>query len=175
MGRDAAEIKAEDGRRNDALRRPGQVQPLARVLARVAGPALRKRGLTRAELLLDWSSIAGPYFAAHTSPLKLTYPRGKGDAGVLHLAVSPALATAVQHDAPRLVERINAWLGHRAIGGLRLVGMEQPPPAPPRIAPPPRPKPAGPAVAAVGDGPLRDALARLERHFADPGTDGRPL
>ncbi len=160
-------------------RRPGQVQPFARVMARVAAPALKKRGLTRAELLVDWPRIVGRYFAAHTAPLKLAYPRGRGDGGVLHLAVAPGLATAVQHDAPRLIERINAYVGHGAVLRLKLTaGLPEPPD---RLSPlPPRPTRAGPspAVAAVAEGPLRDALQRLERHLppaaeprGDPGGD----
>ena len=153
------------------LRRPGQVQLFGRVMARIAGPALKKRGLTRAELLVDWPRIVGPYFAAHTAPLKLVYRRGRGDGGVLHLAVAPALATAVQHEAPRLVERINAYVGHGAIGQLRLSGGLPAAPAPRALRAPPVAMAPSPAVAALDEGPLRDALHRLERHMARAQPD----
>lgn len=166
--------RPQDAVPDEAMRRPGQVQPIGSVVVRVAAPALRKRGLTRAELLTDWPQIVGPYFAAHTSPVKLSYPRGRGDAGVLDLAAAPALATAIQHDAPRLTERINAWFGHRAVGRIRLVGAELPPAPPPPPPPVPRPPADVPAVAGLAAGPLRDALARLARHLDIPKR-GTPL
>lgn len=156
------------GKDESARRRPGQVQAFGRVLARVTAPALKKRGLTHAELLVDWPRIVGAWFAEHTAPVKLAYPRGRGDAGTLFLAVAPALATVVQHDSPRLIERINIYFGHAAIARLRLTAST--------VSAPVRRKPLkiplrgpvaapSPAVANLGEGPLRAALERLERRL----------
>lgn len=163
--RDSKKAHAADATR----RRPGQVQAFARVMARVTAPALKKRGLTQAELLIDWPQIVGPYFAKHTAPVRLTYQRGRGDAGILHLAVSPALATALQHEAPRLIERINTHAGHKAVERLKLVAaaLAVAPQRKRSILPPPVAAQPPQAVAAVEEGPLRDALRRLARHFPE--------
>ncbi|MEZ5668400.1 MAG: DciA family protein [Alphaproteobacteria bacterium] len=148
-------------------RRGGRARPIGRLVARVAAPALKKRGLTRAELLVDWAQVVGPYFAAHTAPLKLSFPRGRSDAGVLQLAVAPGLAVAIQHEAPRLIERINGWFGHAAIGRLTLTTAGPPVRAARRRMPAPPAAAAMPAaVAAMDESPLKLALARLNRHFA---------
>jgi len=156
---------SKDRANDEQAERARRTQRIGAVAARLAGPALKKRGLTNAELLVAWPQIVGPYFARHLMPTRVTWPRGRGDCGLLHLTVAPGLATAVQHEAPRLIERINGFFGHAAIGRLKLIAgtiparPERPRPRLPATGPP------SPEVAALGEGPLRDALARLERHL----------
>lgn len=150
----------------DIFRRARRTQRIGAVAARVAAPALKKRGLTNAELLVSWHHIVGSYFAHHLLPTRVTWPRGRGDCGVLHLTVAPGLATAVQHETPRLIERINGFFGHAAIARIKLTAGAIPTirPEHPRLRMP-APAPESSAVAAFGEGPLHDALARLERHL----------
>ena len=154
-----------DPRSDDPKRRPGQTQPIGKIFARIAAPALKKRGLTNAELLMAWPQVVGSYFALHTAPLRLTFPRGRGEAGVLHLSASAGLVTAIQHDAPRLIERINGYFGHKAVGRLKLSATRQVRPVKRRRLPsepgPTRPPPA--AISALEDSPMKEALIRLHR------------
>jgi hypothetical protein len=150
--------------RSDTNTRRG-LQPMASLMWKVASPALRKRGLSEARIVTDWAEIVGPLLARATSPDRL-----KTDArdapGVLHVRAVGPVATEVQHLAPQIVERINAYFGYRAVDRLHIVQ------APPRTRR--RRRPAEPAtlddntrnavearVAAVSDDALRDALARL--------------
>jgi len=149
---------------------------LAVSLSTVLRPALERRGRAFGSLVAKWSSIAGERLAAETAPERLVTARG-GPGGTLHLRVAPGVAPIVQHEAPQLIERINAFLGAGIVARLKLVQA-------PLAAPPPRRAPRAPARAAdpgrvaalaaraesVADPELRAALARLAAVLA--GRDG---
>jgi hypothetical protein len=93
---------------------------ISRSLAKLTRPVLEKRGAAFAALVAGWPEIVGARFADDTALERLAQPRGGGP-GVLHLRVTPGLALELQHLAPQLIERINAFLGHRAVERLALV------------------------------------------------------
>lgn len=137
---------------------------ISRSLAKLTRPVLEKRGSAFAALVAGWPEIVGARLADDTALDRLVQPRGGGP-GVLHLRVTPALALELQHVAPQLLERINAFLGHRAVERLALI---QRPMAirPPRRGAPDRPDPArlraaASAAAAIDDPELREIVARF--------------
>jgi hypothetical protein len=144
---------------------PRALAALAPSIARRAGGKAAATALGR--LALDWPLIVGPRWAAATRPEKLTPGRGK-DAGeegaTVTLAVDPGEALALQHELPRLIERINGHFGHAAVVKIKL---KQAPLAPPPARPRPAPLPQAEAakiddlVAAVGDNALRQRLATM--------------
>ncbi len=148
-------------------------QPIARMLdAYLSGhPGARKaRGL--AALRRDWADIVGPDFKDIAWPERIDPPRGRRPA---ELCVRATAGTAVllQHDGPRLVARVNDYLGAAAIGGIRIVpGAPPRPAARPDRAPPPLAEddPRALALAAraerIGSDPLAAALVRLGRAVA---------
>ena len=135
---------------------------LNRALSVVLDPAARRRGFAAAALLSDWRLIVGAALAARCQPVLLE-ARG----GVLHLYAGGAAALEIQHAAPQLVERVNTYLGFRAVRRLRLVQS----PLPPRPSPPEEPPLRSLApdelqtldsnVVAVPDPELRAALLSL--------------
>lgn len=137
---------------------------ISRTLAKVTRPVLEKRGAAFAALVAGWPDIVGARFADDTALERLAQPRGGGP-GVLHLRVTPALALELQHLAPQLIERINAFLGHRAVERLAFVQR------PMAIRPPRRPGPDRPdalrlraaesAAAAIDDPELRQIMTRF--------------
>jgi hypothetical protein len=155
--------------------------PLAATLPAVTKAALGKRGMALAALLAEWEAIMGPGLAAATTPIRLVRERPKGEAegaekaeeagAVLELRAEGAAAVELQHLEPRILERINAHFGYRAVTRLKL---RQGPAGGFRR----RPAPAVPAIRrpgaaeeralflqleGVGDESLRDALAGLGR------------
>ncbi len=100
---------------------------VGRFVAPIAGKTLSRGGTVLAELVSEWSTIAGSSLAGYTSPAKLTKAapepnsEGKPTPSVLHLKVDPARALEVQYSTPQLIERINQTLGFRAVSGLRVV------------------------------------------------------
>ncbi len=167
------------------------MRALAASIARVAKPALRRRGLAAGRVVADWPEIVGAELAAQCLPERLvsdgpghgaTGPGGAKRGGVLHIRVAGPLATELQHLEPLVIEKINTYFGYRAVERLRLIQG----PMPDR---PPRPAPAEPArdstmgeadraeiearLGTMADGALRAALGRLGRAVAGRGTVGR--
>ncbi|MFV3073887.1 DUF721 domain-containing protein [Niveispirillum fermenti] len=105
------------------MNEPGGFGPqrLGRTLKTIAGKALGKDGLAFGALLTDWPTIMGSRLAEQTGPLKLVFPAGRRENAVLHIRVSSAAALLVQHEEPQILERINAFMGWRAVARLKLV------------------------------------------------------
>jgi len=92
-------------------------------------PAFEKFGFPAAALLTDWSAVAGSELAAFTAPERLKWPRrgegpeseGADKGATLLLRVSGARALEVEQMRPRLIERINAAFGYRAVSNIRII------------------------------------------------------
>jgi hypothetical protein len=132
-------------------------------------PAFEKYGFPAAAILTDWAAIAGNELAAYTAPERLKWPRKQssdpdnaGQAGAtLILRVDGPRALEVEHMRPRLIERINASFGYRAVADIRVLQA----PLIRRDAPRKRPIPPAPASTAVladlTDVRVKEALARI--------------
>jgi len=130
---------------------------------RLASGLAKGRGASIARLRAEWSAVVGPDLARITRPEALTASRGRSGK-LLRLRVPGAAALEVQHMAGQVVERVNAYFGHKMIDDIRLVQGAIAAPA----AAPPRPAPDARRVAemteraaTVKDPELRAALARL--------------
>ena len=154
-------------------------KPLRDLLGKVVGETFTRQGFASAELVTRWTEIVGGEIAAHSEPVKIQWPRPVSPAansltsgeelasgrtaGTLVLRVEGPAAIEVQHLANVICERVNRFLGWRAV---ERIALRQ---APLRRAPH-RPNAAPDAVAAariaatmpqVADEDLRQALARL--------------
>ena len=142
-------------------------RPLRDIAGKLIGDAFARQGFASVELVTRWEDIVGPEIAACSEPIKLNWPREAeredGEAATLILRVEGPAAIEIQHSADVICERINRFLGWRAIGRLAL-----------RQAPLRRrqktvkalPDPAATAEIAerlsdIGDDALKQALARL--------------
>lgn len=138
-------------------------RPVGALIPALTRPAFRRRSPAGAQIMADWPAIVGPALAAVTAPRRLS-------AETLTVACSGPVAMELQHLAPQLVARVNAYLGHAAVARLRLTQDFAAPEPPP---PPPAPSPetdarAEAAAATLPPGPLRDALAALGRAVLRP-------
>ena len=143
-------------------------QPLGNFVSRCLGDVFARQGFASGELVTHWAEIVGAEIAALAEPIKLQWPRAGGheetEPATLVLRVEGPPAIEVQHLAPVILERVNRYLGWRAVGRL---GIRQAPLARRRSSD----RPASPSAAAtaalaatltgIDDAPLRDALARL--------------
>ncbi len=139
------------------------------------------RGASVARLRSEWTAIVGPDLARITRPEALLSNRGarsgaSGAGKLLRLRVPGAAALEVQHMAGHLVERVNAYFGHRMVDDIRLVQGA----IATHAAPPPTPAPDARSVAqmaeraaSVKDPELRAALTRLGARIASRGVTGR--
>ena len=157
---------AKDKPPAETLQRHAGLRPLGESLGRVVRPLVKDRPLAETQLLLDWTSIVGEELASLARPLKVRFDRpAERLGGVLELACEGGAALELQHRAPQLIERVNAWLGYPAIARLRLKQVTRPKPAaaatPPARPARARPLPPAPPLPSTGDEGLDAALARL--------------
>lgn len=160
-------------------------KPLAEFVDVCLGRALAAQGFAASDVILAWADIVGERLAAFSQPLRIDWPRrGAGrshedrpDPATLVVRVEGAFALEMQHLAPVVIERVNAYYGWRCVGRLVL-----------KQGPVRRPRPAattgrtltaeeqsviGGAVAPIAEEGLRQALDRLGSAVlsqADPGT-----
>jgi len=158
--------------RGDKPRRGGGPKALADSLREVTVRALGQRSHAERSLILDWPSIAGGDVARLCTPLGLSFQRrDRRLDGTLALRVASGHATRLQHLEPQLIERINGYLGYRAVARLRLLhggapaaGVSQAPADEPAAGQPYAPDGGrAPGGEAISDPTLRAALARLGR------------
>jgi hypothetical protein len=117
--------------------KPGRTfaKPLRDLLGKVVGDTFRRQGFASAELVTRWPEIAGAEIAAHSEPIKIQWPRASpslaspagskgsewGQApGTLVLRVEGPAAIEIQHLAHLICERVNRFLGWRAVERITL-------------------------------------------------------
>jgi hypothetical protein len=97
-------------------------KPLRELVGKVVGDAFARQGFASAELVTRWEDIVGAEIAAHSEPIRLNWPRRvdgeEHDAGTLVLRVEGPAAIEIQHLTALICERVNRFLGWRAIGRL---------------------------------------------------------
>jgi protein-disulfide isomerase len=146
---------------------------------RLTSGIAKGRGASIARLRAEWTAIVGPELARITRPEALLSGRGaragvkgagaNGAGKALRLRVAGVAALEVQHMGGQLVERVNAYFGHKMIDDIRLVqGVIAVRPAP---KPTPAPDPVlvtrvAERAASVQDPDLRAALTRLGARVA---------
>lgn len=118
------------------LNKPGRpfAKPLRETVQKLIGKTFAQRGFASAELVTRWADIAGPDIAAHSEPLKIQWTRplrspsspsggpsdGGQEPGTLVLRVEGPVAIEIQHKADVICERVNCFLGWRAVTRIAL-------------------------------------------------------
>jgi hypothetical protein len=94
-------------------------RPLRDLIGKVVGDSFARQGFASAELVTRWLEIAGAEIAAVSEPIKIQWPRpdntGIRPPGTLVLRVEGPAAIEVQHLTGLICERVNRFLGWRAI------------------------------------------------------------
>lgn len=147
--------------------------PLADLIGEALTPAAKKRGFASAAVLTHWDSIVDQKLVHSAVPERLIWPRKARDdpdaagGATLVVAANAGAALILQHSAPILIERLNAFFGWRAVERVKIV--QRPIPAP-QAEKKPLPKLTAEQEAALAtqlselpDSPLKTALARLGR------------
>ena len=143
-------------------------RPLSELLGATLSDSLKSQGFASTEIIARWADIVGAEIAAHSEPMKIAWPRVKGDdspePATLMLRVEGPAALEIQHLSAVILERVNRFFGWQAIGRIALRQAplrRREPPTPP---PPPDPEAAARIAASlptIEDEDLRQALARL--------------
>jgi hypothetical protein len=152
-------------------------KPLRDLVGNVVGETFRRQGFASAELVTRWTEIVGAEISAHSEPIKVQWPRAPTDSfatrgsgsgwerppGVLVLRVEGPAAIEIQHLGGVICERVNRFLGWRAI---ERVALRQAPLRRASRTSAKRPDAAAAAriaeaLSEVADEDLRQALGRL--------------
>jgi hypothetical protein len=107
------------------VNKPGRTaRPIADLLGPCLVAAFKRHGFASTEIVTHWADIVGAEIAAHSEPIKITWPRqGETDEpepATLVLRCEGPAALEIQHLSDVIVERINRFLGWRAISHIAL-------------------------------------------------------
>jgi hypothetical protein len=152
-----------------AMNKPSRssAKPLRDLVGKIVGDAFARQGFASTELVTRWADIVGAEIAVCSEPIKLNWPRGTAgedsEAATLVLRVEGPAAIEILHLTELICERVNRFLGWRAVGRLALRQ------APLRHRQNPTAARADPVAAAriaeglsdINDDELKQALARL--------------
>jgi hypothetical protein len=142
-------------------------RPLRDLVGKAVGDTFRKQGFASAELVTRWADIVGAEIAVHSEPIKIQWQRPiegeEREPGTLVLRVNGPAAIEIQHLTSVICERVNRFLGWRAVAR---IGLRQAPLRHGAVKPRRTPDAAAAArVAAtlsdIEDEELRQALSRL--------------
>ena len=136
------------------------------VLAKVA---FQRHGFASEQVAAQWAVIVGPELAAATRPEKIRWPQAAESqrqklGGTLVLRAYAGMALDVHYQVPRIIEKVNQFLGYGAITTVKvLASPDAPAPNPlPRRSPRPETLAAwSQHLSGIADPELQSALARL--------------
>jgi len=106
------------GTRNKPAAEPARsrrARSVSDLLPLAGGAAFRRFGFVQSSIVSRWREIVGVRYAAVSSPESIRFPPGKKSRGVLTLVVEGAHAPMMQHVAPTIIERVNAFFGYPAV------------------------------------------------------------
>ena len=139
--------------------------------------AFVRHGFASEQLISQWSVIIGQPLASYCVPDKINWPRSATDAspkigGTLVLRAVSGRGLDLQYEGPRIIERVNQFLGYGAITALKIMQdslvVEQPKPTPRPISA--QAKQAWQEkIDDIADNELKAALSRLAAHAAPNG------
>src|SRR5580704_7459340 len=142
-------------------------KPLRDVVGKTIGEAFRKQGFASAELVTRWTEIVGAEIAARSEPIKIQWVRPadgeEREPGTLILRVEGPAAIEIQHSTNVICERVNQFLGWRAIArvALRQAPLRRDKRKPVKTSDPAAVARLAASLPDVADDDLRQALARL--------------
>lgn len=96
---------------------------LGKEVNKIVSKIFRKKDPILAELIINWSSIAGTKFSTKSYPIKISSTRENGQRKAILLVgvenASLSMEMSFQQDI--IIERIAVYLGYKAIHQIRIV------------------------------------------------------
>lgn len=152
------------------------MQTLDKEFRALTRAAFARYGFAYADLITQWPAIVGEAIAQWSEPERIRWPRAaeaeRKQGGTLVIRVVPGRGLDIQHETPRIIERINAFYGYGAIASVKIT---QGPLTPRKAARKPQ-APLRPAqvqalesqLETVADPALKEALRRLGKGVFSP-------
>lgn len=159
--------------------RGGPAKNISDLMPEIGRAAFRRYGFIQSSVVSRWPEIVGERYAEVSLPESIRFPRGEKEGGTLHLLVSGAHATLMQHITPEIVERVNRFFGYGAISQVRFRqgSIDASKDKEKRAVPPPSLKPApielGDSLRDIGDPELNRVLESLASAVASKESDAQ--
>ena len=99
--------------------RGGEARSISDLMPEIGRAAFRRYGFIQSSVVSRWPEIVGERYAEVSLPESIRFPRGEKEGGTLHLLVSGAHATMMQHITPDIIERVNRFFGYNAVSQVR--------------------------------------------------------
>jgi hypothetical protein len=153
-----------------------RMQTLDKDFRALTRAAFARYGFAYADLLTQWPAIVGDALAQWSEPERIKWPRTQGDerkqGGTLVIRAVPGRGLDLQHETPKIIDRINSFYGYGAISSVKIVqGRLSARNTAPRPAPklsPDQAKALDARLEAVTDPTLKEALRRLGTGVLNP-------
>lgn len=168
----AAKRKARETRAERP--RGGEARAIADLVPAIGDTAFRKFGFVQSSVITRWPEIVGARLGRVTAPESLRFPKGGRAEGTLHISVTSAHASVVQHVIPDIIARVNRFFGYAAVSRVNLRQgrvTAQLPPVPTALPPlTTATVPMSDTLRAITDPELREVLHNLAQSMGRPGT-----
>ncbi len=158
-------------------------------VGRLTQGVFRAHGFAYAQILTNWEAIVGPELANYCQPERLRWPAGQERikderrrlGGTLTVKVEGPAAIELQHETPRVIERLNTFYGYQAVTAIKIVqgtidrSLRKKLPGKPPVLPHDQETDLQVRLSTVQDEDLRNALSRLGRGAIDQKNRRRKL
>ena len=134
-----------------------------------------KRGFQNSAILTDWDMIVGKRLAKYSVAERILYKKAMRTQGVLHIKVFGAMATEFDHQSNLIIEKINQYMGYKAVGSIKLHHTQEIPaksdkPKKEKTAPQTTPddfdeQGLRDAIEGLEEGALKEQIMRIGRHI----------
>ncbi len=154
------------------------MESLNKHFAAITRPAFQRHGFASEQLAAQWPTIVGEGPAALAKPERIKWPRTSEQqrqklGGTLVLRAAAAFALDIHYDVPRLIERINQFLGYGAICAIKVI-KEADMPVPQQLRRKPSPQVSAAwreQITGIAEPDLQNALARLASEISPKGPN----
>ncbi|MEE6207510.1 MAG: DUF721 domain-containing protein [Alphaproteobacteria bacterium] len=103
-------------------RKSKDLTSISKTVLPIAKQLLGARGFMEIDLLTNWKYIVGDELAQFSLPQKLTFRKDERTDGSLTVSVlSGAFAMEIKQNEPRILEKINAYFGYKAVSKLKIL------------------------------------------------------
>lgn len=103
-------------------RKTGDLQNISGVLMPFVKKLIGKKAFAEADVICNWSNIAGKDVASYSKPLKIDFKKDERTGGTLYVETyGGAFALELQTKSKFLIDKVNVFFGYQAVAQLKIV------------------------------------------------------
>ena len=103
-------------------RKTGDLKNISGVLMPLAQKLVGKKAFAEADVICNWTNIAGSEVAAYSKPIKIDFKKDERTGGTLFVETySGAFALELQVKSKLLIDKVNVFFGYHAVANIRIV------------------------------------------------------